>query len=331
MFYLTSFTSTSCLVVLARTTENRFMASTLTLVSRPALPRDRFDELLAQLVNRLPAAAEAIFSVHESATRWVAKTRIENIDTLDLRTEALASFDTLVDSGFFSADEACVTVLDSALTDAKRILLLMDVDSTLIKQEVIELLAAHAGREQEVAAVTEAAMRGELDFAQSLIQRVATLKGLPESVLPEVISRVIYSDGARELVQRMHAAGHIVGVVSGGFQQILDPLAQELKLDHALANTLGITDGLLDGTVHGQIVDRAMKEKMLRAWAAEHGISMSATIAAGDGANDLDMVTAAGLGVAFNAKPALREQAGARIDFSRLDVIADLVLDDFDA
>lgn len=137
----------------------------------------------------------------------------------------------------------------------------MDVDSTLIKQEVIELLAAHAGREQEVAAVTEAAMRGELDFAQSLIQRVATLKGLPESVLPEVISRVIYSDGARELVQRMHAAGHIVGVVSGGFQQILDPLAQELKLDHALANTLGITDGLLDGTVHGQIVDRAMKEK----------------------------------------------------------------------
>ena len=331
MFYLTSVAATSCLVVHARTTENSLMASTLTLVSRPAFPRDRFDELLAVMASQLPAAAEAIFSVHESATRLVAKTRIDNVDTLELRTKALASFDALVDSGSFAADEACVTVLDSSLTDAERILLLMDVDSTLIKQEVIELLAAHAGREQEVAAVTEAAMRGELDFAQSLIQRVATLKELPESVLSEVISRVVFSDGARELVQRMHAAGHVVGVVSGGFQQILDPLAQELKLDHALANTLGITNGLLDGTVHGQIIDRAMKEKMLRTWAAEHGISMSATIAAGDGANDLDMVTAAGLGVAFNAKPALREQSGARIDFSRLDVIADLVLADFDA
>ncbi|WP_404291251.1 phosphoserine phosphatase SerB [Glutamicibacter arilaitensis] len=307
------------------------MASTLTLVSRPALPRESFDSLIDHLGNAMPLSPEATFNVQQSAERLVAKARFENADSTALRVKAQEIFDAYIASGAIKASDACVTVVDSALTDAPRVLLLMDVDSTLIKQEVIELLAAHAGREEEVAAVTEAAMRGELDFAQSLIQRVATLKDLPDTVLSEVIARVVYSDGARELVQRFHAAGHIVGVVSGGFQQILDPLAAELKLDHALANNLGIKAGLLDGTVHGQIVDRAMKEKMLRAWAAEHGIGMEATIAAGDGANDLDMVSAAGLGVAFNAKPALREQAGARIDFSRLDVIADLVLNDFEA
>jgi len=214
------------------------------------------------------------------------------------------------------------------LASAPQLLLLMDVDSTLIKQEVIELLAAHAGREKEVAEVTEAAMRGELDFAQSLIQRVATLKDLPDSVLAEVGQRIIFSDGAPSLVRRFHAAGHKVAVVSGGFQQILDPLASTLNLDHALANTLGITDGVLDGTVHGEIVDRQMKETKLRAWSEEHQIPLNATIAAGDGANDLDMVSAAGLGIAFNAKPALRDKADVRLDFGRLDVIADLVLDD---
>lgn len=171
-------------------------------------------------------------------------------------------------------------------------------------------------------------MRGELDFAQSLIQRVATLKDLPDTVLVEVGKRIIFSEGAQSLVQRFHAAGHKVGVVSGGFQQILDPLAAQLDLDHALANTLGITDAVLDGTVHGQIVDRDMKETMLRAWAEEHQIPLEATIAAGDGANDLAMVAASGLGIAFNAKPALRNEADVRLDFAWLDVIADLVLDD---
>lgn len=117
-------------------------------------------------------------------------------------------------------------------------------------------------------------MRGELDFAQSLIQRVATLKDLPDTVLVEVGKRIIFSEGAQSLVRRFHAAGHKVGVVSGGFQQILDPLAAQLDLDHALANTLGITDAVLDGTVHGQIVDREMKETMLRGWAEEHQIPL---------------------------------------------------------
>lgn len=304
------------------------MAATLVFVSRPSLPRDIFAALLdgARSAGLISADAEA--SIRTSSDRLVAKLPLAAADTASARQAAAAYLSSQVAAGTVAESDVCLAVVDAALTEAKQLLLVMDVDSTLIKQEVIELLAAHAGREKEVAAVTEAAMRGELDFAQSLIQRVATLKDLPVSVLGEVGERIIFSDGARDLVKRFHAAGHKVGVVSGGFQQILDPLAEELQLDHALANTLGIEGPVLDGTVHGQIVDRAMKEEMLRSWAAGHGIDMAATIAAGDGANDLDMVTAAGLGVAFNAKPALKEKAGAQINFSRLDVIADLVLDD---
>ncbi len=304
------------------------MASSLVFVSRPSLPRDNFETLLssARAAGLIPADAEV--TIRTSSERLVAKIALDHSDTRTARQAAAQFLSAQVVSGAVAESDICLTAIDGALSEAKQLLLVMDVDSTLIKQEVIELLAAHAGREKEVAEVTEAAMRGELDFAQSLIQRVATLKGLPISVLAEVGERIIFSDGARELVQRFHAAGHKVGVVSGGFQQILDPLAAQLNLDHALANTLGIKDSVLDGTVHGKIVDRATKEEMLRAWAAEHQIEMAATIAAGDGANDLDMVTAAGLGVAFNAKPALKQQAGAQINFSRLDVIADLVLDD---
>lgn len=304
------------------------MASSLVFVSRPSLPREDFDSLLDIARNASLIPAHQSITVQHSSDRLVARIPVQGSSTAEFSKAARAFIDSSVDAGAFAAADVCLAAIDSALTQAEQLLLVMDVDSTLIKQEVIELLAAHAGREKEVAAVTEAAMRGELDFAQSLIQRVATLKGLPVSVLAEVGERIVFSDGARELVKRFHAAGHKVAVVSGGFQQILDPLATELNLDQALANTLGITDTILDGTVRGAIVDRATKEKMLRGWAAEYGISLSATIAAGDGANDLDMVTAAGLGVAFNAKPALRDEADARIDFSRLDVIADLVLDD---
>lgn len=213
-----------------------------------------------------------------------------------------------------------VAVVPAALVEAPRKLLIMDVDSTLIRQEVIELLAAHAGKEAEVAAVTEAAMRGELDFAQSLRARVAALAGLPVAVVDEVRARIELSAGADDLVARFLAAGHCVGVVSGGFSQILDPLAAELRLDYARANLLGIADGRLTGTVVGDVVDRAAKETSLREWAAAEGIAMEHTIAVGDGANDLDMVQAAGLGVAFNAKPALRDRADAAIDLPYLDI-----------
>ncbi|HCM95500.1 phosphoserine phosphatase SerB [Glutamicibacter arilaitensis] len=304
------------------------MASSLVFVSRPTLSRTDFIAVLQQAAAQglIPKADEN--SIKTSGQRLVAKFQMEHANHPQLQQAAAEFVDTLVAGGSLDYADLCLAAVPAELTNAHQLLLLMDVDSTLIKQEVIELLAAHAGREKEVAAVTEAAMRGELDFAQSLIQRVATLKDLPDTVLAEVGKRIIFSEGAQSLVQRFHAAGHKVGVVSGGFQQILDPLAAQLDLDHALANTLGITDAVLDGTVHGQIVDREMKETMLRAWAEEHQIPLEATIAAGDGANDLAMVAASGLGIAFNAKPALRNEADVRLDFAWLDVIADLVLDD---
>ncbi|UZX03408.1 phosphoserine phosphatase SerB [Arthrobacter sp. CDRTa11] len=212
-------------------------------------------------------------------------------------------------------------IVPSGLRNAPRKLLIMDVDSTLIQQEVIELLAAYAGKREEVAAVTEAAMRGELDFAQSLHARVAVLAGLPSDVVDAVRREVKLSAGAAELVAAFKAAGHVVAVVSGGFNQILEPIADELGLDYWMANELEIVDGALTGKVLGAVIDRAAKEKYLREWAAAEGIPMEHTIAVGDGANDLDMLGAAGIGVAFNAKPAVRAVADSAINMPYLDAV----------
>lgn len=212
-------------------------------------------------------------------------------------------------------------IVPAALRQAPRKFLIMDVDSTLIRQEVIELLAAYAGKREEVTAVTEAAMRGELDFAQSLHARVAVLAGLPADVVDSVRAEVTLSDGAAELVAAFKAAGHAVAVVSGGFNQILRPIAEGLGLDYWIANELEIVDGALTGKVLGDVVDRAAKEKYLREWAAAEGIPMEHTIAVGDGANDLDMLGAAGIGVAFNAKPAVRAVADAAVNMPYLDVV----------
>lgn len=219
-----------------------------------------------------------------------------------------------------------ITGLDTALVPAglraaERKLLIMDVDSTLIQQEVIELLAAYAGKREEVAAVTEAAMRGELDFTQSLHARVAVLAGLPADVVHSVRKEVKLSLGAAELVAAFKAAGHVVAVVSGGFNQILEPIAGELDLDYWQANELEIVDGALTGKVLGAVVDRAAKEKYLREWAAAEGIALEHTVAVGDGANDLDMLGAAGIGVAFNAKPAVRAVADAAVNMPYLDAV----------
>ncbi|WP_026554803.1 phosphoserine phosphatase SerB [Arthrobacter sp. 35W] len=219
-----------------------------------------------------------------------------------------------------AVDGVDTAVVPAPLRGAERKLIIMDVDSTLIQQEVIELLAAHAGTEALVAEVTAAAMRGELDFAQSLHSRVATLAGLPESVLAEVGAKVKLSLGAERLVREAKAAGHVVAAVSGGFSQILAPLAAELQLDFALANDLEIVDGVLTGKVVGDVVDRAAKATALRRWAGESGIDLAHTIAIGDGANDLDMMAVAALGVAFNAKPAVRAAADAQINLPQLDV-----------
>jgi phosphoserine phosphatase len=200
-------------------------------------------------------------------------------------------------------------------------LVVMDVDSTLIQDEVIELLAEHAGRADEVAAVTEAAMRGELDFAQSLHARVATLAGLPASVLDEVRDAVRLTPGARTLVRTLKRLGFTVAVVSGGFVEVVEPIARELGIDHVRANRLEVVDGVLTGRVVGDVVDRAGKAAALREFAALEGLPLTRTVAIGDGANDLDMLAAAGLGVAFNAKPMVRRQADTSLTVPYLDAV----------
>jgi phosphoserine phosphatase len=214
-----------------------------------------------------------------------------------------------------------VAVAAGGLARRGRRLVVMDVDSTLIQDEVIELLASHAGREAEVAAVTAAAMRGELDFAESLRKRVAVLEGLPVSVLDEVRAAVRFTPGARTLVRTMKRLGFTVAIVSGGFIEIVQELARELDIDHAHANRLEVRDGILTGRLVGDIVDRAGKAKALRRFAQEAGLPMSRTVAIGDGANDLDMLEAAGLGVAFNAKPVVREQADTAVNVPYLDAV----------
>ncbi|MFW3385653.1 UNVERIFIED_CONTAM: phosphoserine phosphatase SerB [Kocuria sp. CPCC 205274] len=215
-----------------------------------------------------------------------------------------------------------VNVVPTTLFDpGRKKLLIMDVDSTLIQQEVVDMLAAHAGREAEVAAVTRAAMLGELDFAESLLARVETLAGLPASVLDEVLAAVRLSPGADVLVKAFLREGHAVAAVSGGFLGVLTPLAEQLRLTRHAANTLEVVDGRLTGRVLGEVVDRTVKERCLRTWAEELGVAPEDVIAVGDGANDLDMLTAAGLGVAYNAKPALRAAADAQVNLPNLDAV----------
>ena len=214
-----------------------------------------------------------------------------------------------------------IAVSAGGLDRRGRRLVVMDVDSTLIQQEVIELLAAKCGRADEVAAVTERAMRGELDFAESLRERVAALEGLDATVLEEVRAEVLLTPGARTLVRTLKRLGFMVAVVSGGFIEIVGPLADELGIDRAQANRLEVVDGRLTGRVVGEIVDRAGKERALRRFAADAGLPLSRTVAIGDGANDLDMLGAAGLGVAFNAKPVVREQAHTAVNVPYLDAV----------
>lgn len=187
--------------------------------------------------------------------------------------------------------------------------MVFDVDSTLIQDEVIELLADQAGSRAQVGEVTERAMAGELDFAGSLIARVETLAGLAESALDAAFAAIRVTPGAQELIDAIHGAGGKVGAVSGGFNQLLDPLAKQLGLDFARANQLEIVDGKFTGRVVGEIIDRQAKASALREWAAECGLELSKTIAVGDGANDLAMMDEAGLSIAFNAKPIVRENA----------------------
>jgi phosphoserine phosphatase len=224
------------------------------------------------------------------------------------------------------AEESAVLGVDVAvqrrvLRGRGTYLVVMDVDSTLIQDEVIELIARHAGCEDEVREVTERAMRGELDFAQSLHARVALLEGVPATALDEVRAAVRLTPGARTLVRILTRLGFRVAVVSGGFSAVVDPLADELGIHHARANVLEVVDGVLTGRVVGDVVDRAAKARYLREFAELDGIPLDRTVAIGDGANDLDMLAAAGLGIAFNAKPVVRAQADTGLNVPFLDPV----------
>jgi len=237
---------------------------------------------------------------------------ISGADVPSLRTElALAATSAGID----------VAVAPGGLARRGRRLVVLDVDSTLIQQEVIELLAAQCGRESEVAEVTARAMAGELDFEESLRARVATLAGLPASVLDDVRAAVQLTPGARTLVRTLKRLGFTVGLVSGGFIEIVGELADDLGIGLVRANRLEVQDGRLTGRVVGEVVDRAGKAKALREFAEQEGLPLSRTVAIGDGANDLDMLDIAGLGVAFNAKPLVREQAQTSVNVPYLDSV----------
>ena len=200
-------------------------------------------------------------------------------------------------------------------------LIVMDVDSTLIQEEVIDLLAARAGCADEVAKITESAMRGELDFAASLRERTALLAGLDASVLDAVRASLRLTPGARTLIRTLKRLGYKCGIVSGGFTAVIEPLAASLGIDYVAANTLEVADGKLTGRVLAPIIDREGKTEALRRFARTAGVPLSQTVAVGDGANDLGMIAAAGLGVAFNAKPMVRDAADTALSVPYLDTV----------
>ncbi|MCP2234991.1 phosphoserine phosphatase SerB [Prauserella halophila] len=214
-----------------------------------------------------------------------------------------------------------VSIQRSGLSRRAKRLVVFDVDSTLIQGEVIEMLAAHVGVESQVREITEAAMRGEINFTESLERRVALLEGLPETAMDEVADTIELTPGARTTIRTLKRLGFQCGVVSGGFMRIIDRLVDDLGLDFAAANELEVVDGKLTGRVVGDIVDRPGKAKALNRFSDEFGIPVQQCVAVGDGANDIDMLSAAGMGIAFNAKPALREVADAALSYPYLDAI----------
>jgi phosphoserine phosphatase len=221
-------------------------------------------------------------------------------------------------AGKFGLDLA---VQAAGLTRRAKRLVIMDMDSTLIQQEVIDLLAAHAGKSDEVKEITKLAMNGEIEFKEALAQRVQLLAGLPETIFEKVRTELTFSPGAESLIETLHKIGHKVGVVSGGFIEVIEPLLKKLNIDYSKANSLEIINGKLTGKLVGAVVDRLGKQKALEEFAAREKIPLEQTVAIGDGANDIDMLATAGLGVAYNAKQSVREAADVMITTPHLDTV----------
>lgn len=220
------------------------------------------------------------------------------------------------------ADLGDVLLVPPPLVASPPRLVVTDVDSTLISQEVIEELAEAAGTRERVAAVTARAMNGEIDFEESLRERVATLEGVPDTVFAEVLDRIRPTPGARSLVDAVHASGGAFGVVSGGFEEVVAPLCVRMGIDHHVANRLEVREGRLTGRVLGEVVTADVKVRQLRAWSDLHGGDVSSAVAVGDGANDVPMMTAAGMGIAFCAKPSVRARIPDSLSLPRLDLVA---------
>ncbi|MEU4246351.1 phosphoserine phosphatase SerB [Amycolatopsis sp. NPDC026612] len=286
----------------------------LVVLGRPVTARG-FSEVARRLAS-LGANIDAIRSVADYPVTGLELYVSVDEDTPEadaaLRSELA---DAAVEAGIDIAVERA-----GIMRRAKR-LVVFDVDSTLIQGEVIEMLGAHAGVEPEIRKITDAAMRGELNFTESLERRVALLAGLPATAIDEVAASIELTPGARTTIRTLKRMGFRTGVVSGGFMQVIGGLVEELGLDFAVANELEIVDGKLTGKVIGDVVDRAGKAKVLRRFAAEYDIPLEQCVAVGDGANDIDMLSAAGMGVAFNAKPALREVADTALSHPYLDAV----------
>ncbi|HEY5032537.1 MAG TPA: phosphoserine phosphatase SerB [Actinomycetes bacterium] len=281
----------------------------VTLLGHPLLPA-----AVAGIAGRIAASGANIDRIVRLSPYPVTSIELEvsGADPATLRVELAAEA---------ARQRVDVAVQRSGLQRRAKRLVVMDVDSTLIQDEVIELIAAEAGCMGEVAAITAAAMHGDLDFEASLRARVALLAGLPEAALETVRAKVRLAPGARTLVRILKRLGYRVAIVSGGFSQVTDQLVADLGLDFALANTLEIVDGRLTGGLVGPVVDRAAKAAALERFALASGVPISQTVAIGDGANDLDMLGRAGLGIAFNAKPVVREAADASVNVPYLDTI----------